>query len=407
VATLPSPVWFCAQLGAREHYAIPRALHRTKRLAALCTDFWANPVVRKIARGGLQPLAERFHSGLADAEIVSWNFRSLYWEAGLRLRPRGEDTADKYLDFIEVGRKFASAVRENMRRNTHRLSNAVFFAYDTAALEALEFLRECQVKCVVDQMDPSRVEAALVGEEEKIWPGWAMRPIHVPEEYFQRREREWSLADRIVVNSEFSRQALIRQGVPTEKLAVIPLCYEAGPREEANHREMFPCPLKILFLGQVILRKGIQYLMETAKLLRDEPVRIDVVGPIGITADAVKSAPPNLAFHGRVSRDQAAGWYRQSDLFVLPTLSDGFALTQLEAMAHGLPVIATPNCGDVVTNGVDGFVVPPRDPGALAKAVMHYIENHGLLPTHRAAARHKAGQFTLSRLGDDLAALGT
>jgi len=407
VATAAAPNWFCAQLGAREHYAIPRTLHQSKRLAVLYTDFWAKPAVQKIARGGLRPLAERFHPGLAGAEIASWNFRSLSWEIGMRLRSRGEHPAGKYLDFIEVGRKFASAVREAMKRDTNRLSNAVFFAYDTAALETLEFLRELKVKCIVDQMDPSRVEAALVAEEEKHWPGWALRPIHVPEEYFRRREREWSLANRIVVNSEFSRQALIRQGVPAEKLAVIPLCYEADSPAKENCREIVPRPLKILFLGQVILRKGIQYLMEAAKLLREEPVRIDVVGPIGITADAIKSAPPNLTFHGRVNRDEAAHWYRQSDLFALPTLSDGFALTQLEAMTHGLPVVATPNCGDVVADGVDGFIVPPRDPDTLAKVIMRYIENRELLVAHRASARTKAGQFTLSKLAGKLITLET
>jgi len=83
-------------------------------------------------------------------------------------------------------------------------------------------------------------------------------------------------------------------------------------------------------------------LIEAARLLTHEDVRFDIVGPIGISRDAVASAPSNMRFHGRVSRDQAADWYRQSDVFVLPTISDGFALTQLEAMAHGLPVIATP-----------------------------------------------------------------
>ena len=56
-------------------------------------------------------------------------------------------------------------------------------------------------------------------------------------------------------------------------------------------------------------------------------------------------------------------------MFVLPTLSDGFAITQLEAMAHGLPVVATPNCGRVVTDGEDGLIVPPADADALASAI--------------------------------------
>jgi glycosyltransferase involved in cell wall biosynthesis len=98
-----------------------------------------------------------------------------------------------------------------------------------------------------------------------------------------------------------------------------------------------------------------------------------------------------MTFHGPVSRDGTAGWYRKADLFILPTLSDGFALTQLEALAHGLPVIATPNCARVVEEGKTGFIIPPRDPQALAEAILRFVRNPGLgwemAPTCRDAVK--------------------
>src|SRR5690606_21335816 len=100
----------------------------------------------------------------------------------------------------------------------------------------------------------------------------------------------------------------------------------------------------------------------------------DIVGPIGISHEAVASASCNVRFQGRANRCEVVEWYRQADVFVLPTLSDGFAITQIEAMAHGLPVVTTPCCGEVVTDGVDGFIIPPRDSQALAKALNRYIE---------------------------------
>ena len=96
---------------------------------------------------------------------------------------------------------------------------------------------------------------------------------------------------------------------------------------------------------------------------------MSIVGPIGISREALASAPSNLRFEGPLPRIETGAAYRWADVFVLPTLSDGFAVTQLEAMAHGLPVVATPNCGDVVTHERDGLIVPIRDPHALARGI--------------------------------------
>jgi glycosyltransferase involved in cell wall biosynthesis len=468
--------WFCAQIGAREHYAIPRAVRLAGRSVMLCTDFWAGPVLRGLARQirklkweregklnrGVQSLAARWHSELEEkqkleskeqnTEIISWNVRALWWEV-VRKRQRTTDhktpggfqlsesqlsgfqkvsgqwsaVSGPYAGFIEVGRRFAMCVREELKRQTVPPEETIFFAYDTGALEALELCRERGIKCVLNQMDPNRVEVELVQAEEKRWPGWALQPLQVPEEYFVRREREWALADRVVVNSEFSRRALIRQGVPEEKLVVIPLCFEATrPRTTDYEAELrgqksvvsgqwsvvgaeksvvsgeASRPLRVLFLGQVILRKGIQYLIAAAKLLERENIQFDVVGPVGISREAVATAPKNLTFHGQAGRDQTAEWYRRSDVFVLPTLSDGFAITQLEAMAYGLPVVPTPCCGEVVTDGADGFVVPERDPAALAAAFQRYLREPELLRDQSVAALEKSKQFSLEQLAMNL-----
>jgi glycosyltransferase involved in cell wall biosynthesis len=408
--------WICSQLGAREHYAVPRALHRAGRLGAFYTDFWAGPIIRKLSVGRLRPFAARFHPDFIgrSSMVRSWNLQTLGWELFLRRRFADGSSSLKgrspYHGFIEVGRRFARCVREHLKRRADLKPDSVFFSYDTGALETLEWCRERGIKCILNQMDPNRVEVELVRAEERQWPGWAPAAIQVPEEYFTRREREWSLADRVVVNSEFSRQALLRQGVPPEKLSVMPLCYEAEVRSRKSEpstldSQLSTTPLRVLFLGQVILRKGIQYLIETAKLLANENVRFDVVGPIGISREALATAPGNMTFHGRTGRVQAADWYRRSHLFVLPTLSDGFAITQLEAMANGLPVIATPFCGEVVSDGVDGFVVPPRDAGALARTFQRYLGQPDLLVAQSKAALMKVSHFTLDQLADNLSGL--
>lgn len=391
---------------------MPRVLFQNGRLAALYTDYWAGNAVRflaaKIKTRPLNSLATRFHPELGNATVTSWNVHALLWEARFgQKRMAGHRPAKihgPFHGFIEVGCRFALCVREALRKRRDLNANSVFFSYDTGALETLEWCREQGLKCILNQMDPNRVEVELVRGEEQQWRGWASAAIQVPEEYFARREREWALADRVVVNSEFSRQALLRQGVPASKLVVIPLCFEAGEIDRKSDSGIWKSdqPLRVLFLGQVILRKGIQYLLAAARQLERENIHFDVVGPIGISGEAIKTAPGNVTFHGRTGRDQAAAWYQRSHLFVLPTLSDGFAITQLEAMAHGLPVIATPCCGEVVSAGVDGFIVPARDAGALAQTFRRYLAEPELLRTQSAAAPVKVRNFAYNRLAENL-----
>jgi glycosyltransferase involved in cell wall biosynthesis len=408
--------WICCQIGAREHYAVPRALFHGGQLAGLYTDFWACTGTRALGKlapvGPVRALASRYHPHLAQAPVKSWNLCSLAPFLP-SLFSSGPVVHDLHLRYVEAGRRFALHVRQALKGCSDLGSDSICFAYDTGALETFEYLRERGVRCVLDQMDPNRPEADLVREEQKRWPGWQTQTPDVPEEYFQRREQEWALADVVVVNSEFCRQALLKQGVPDSKLEIVPLSYDDNGSEIGNHdsvpdsRLQSSDTLRVLFLGQVILRKGIQYLIEAAKALKGENVRLDVVGPMGISADAMASVPINVVFQGRAMRDKASGWYSQADVFVLPTLSDGFAITQLEAMAHGLPVITTPNCGAVVRNEVDGLVVPVRDAKTLARAISRFATDRAFLAECSRHARARVRDFSLTALRDNLLRLGT
>lgn len=381
------------------------------KLGCLYTDFWAGALTRKLATKSISArlhcVAGRYHPSLGQASVESFNLRALTW--GIRTRwSERQSLSAKYDSYVDIGGRFSCAVRNMLCGRRDLGIDSTVFAYDTGALELFEAGRSRGLRCILGQMDPNRVEASLVQEERSRWPGWEPGELRIPEPFFLRREKEWALADVVLVNSIFCRDALLRQGVPQRKLAVIPLCFEM--EDHATKRSSFQLAsstLKVLFLGQVILRKGIQYLVEAAKLLSGEDVQFDVVGPISISRDAVASIPSNVTFHGRVSRQEACAWYHKADVFVLPTISDGFAITQLEAMHYGLPVITTPNCGGVVTDGVDGFVVPIRDPEALSRAVAMFLRDRGLLEEQRRAALVKSRYFSLQHLARSLCELSS
>ena len=416
--------WICAQIGAREHYAIPRVINSSGKLDSLYTDFWATAGWRMIGNLiGKRSLVTRYHDDLADARVVGFNTQALIAVLGQK------KSHNIYDEYVRYGEAFGKRIVHELEKNKNNILRSsvvspnppnpfLFFGYDTGFLEPARWAKMHGGKTIVCQMDPSRFEVQLVREEEARWPGWSKRLAEVPETYFQRREEEWAVADLVMVNSEWSKQALISQGVSGSKIIVVPLAFEVGKAEQPSKlsksimftkdsRPIFTPqkPLRVLFLGQVILRKGIQYLIEAAKLLKDEPIYFDVVGPIGISEEALKSVPSNMNLHGPVTRDRTKEFYQNADLFILPTLSDGFALTQLEAMARGLPVIATSSCGQVVTHGVDGLIVPTRDPKALADACRLILQDPGKLRLMSAATKSKVEQFSLTKLRENLQAL--
>ena len=132
-------------------------------------------------------------------------------------------------------------------------------------------------------------------------------------------------------------------------------------------------------------------------LFRSEQRRVDFTfaGPIDVRLPAL---PANCRYIGRVPGPDIGAQYCSHDVFILPTLSDGFALTQVEAMAHGLPVIATPNCGEVVNHGVSGLIVPPGDSRALVEAILEIGGDPGKLEAMSAAAIRRATDFTPNRV---------
>jgi glycosyltransferase involved in cell wall biosynthesis len=394
--------WTVAQLSAREGYAAARAYARANRLRRLYTEAWCRYAAGILSRGpaACRAFAGRFHADIPGDRVTAFTGR-VFGRKVLRaigVAPGGGGAFDEGL---RIGVWFDRLVARRLQCDRIEPTADAFFAYNTGCLECLRTVAAAGAVGLVDQIDPARVEYDLVRAEAAKWPGWEIDPLTIPDAYFDRLASEWDAATGVVVNSQWSADALVRQGVPREKLHVVPLAYEP-PRVGATPRTAATRPLVVLWLGNAILRKGIQYLIQAAKLLTSRPVRFVVAGPVGITPRAVSTAPGNVEFRGRVTRDRAAQEYLAADLFVLPTLSDGFAITQIEAMAHGLPVIATPNCGAVVDHGRDGLIVPAGDANALATAIADLGDDRSRLRAMSEAALAKSQQFSLAAYAERL-----
>jgi hypothetical protein len=344
-------------------------MHRQGMLARLVVDWYApqsaaGRALVSLFGGEHVASALAAHCDELPRDLV-WSFpaRSVFWKwHGQRLAARGRI----HEAYLETDAAFARALGR-MKLPPHD----VFFGYSYAALEALEAEKDCGCLILLDQIDPGPAHFRLVAEEMMRHPELAGLPAAFPAAYYGRVQREWELADVIVVNSEWSRDAIVSEGADAAKIEVLPLAYETEHGARSKESGM----LRVLWLGQVNVGKGIHYLLQAARLLQQEPVEFLIAGPLGVRREIVGSAPKNVRWLAPVPRNQATKLYQECDVFVLPTLSDGFAITQLEAFAHGLPVITTPNCGRVVEDRVTGFIIPPRDPKALAEAIMNFVRH--------------------------------
>lgn len=213
--------------------------------------------------------------------------------------------------------------------------------------------------------------------------------VETPSQWMmEREEREYALADRIVVLSTFALESFTRHGVSKHKLSLVGLGADTSQfrptdrvAEERRRRILESPRLRVLMVGSLTPQKGaLDYIDLVKKLGGKADFRF--VGDLpGSVRDLLARSKSNMQVLGRVSEHELPAEYAWADLFVFPTIQDGYAVVIAQALASGLPVICTTNCAgrDVVVEGENGWVVPIRDVSALVRAVQACDANRSML----------------------------
>ncbi|MBK1987115.1 glycosyltransferase family 4 protein [Sphaerospermopsis aphanizomenoides BCCUSP55] len=370
--------WISCQIGARENYSIPRALHQQGKLAHLITDAWVLPqsALNFLPKKILANLRERYHPDLAKASVHAFNIPLIQFESSQRLQKKTgwERVISRNQWFQKQSIKILAS------RTDHLTKPAILFSYSYGALELFRFAKQQGWYTVLGQIDPGIEEERIVNQEYDKYPHYRGSWQPAPGEYWQSWQEECNIADAIVVNSHWSRQLLEKTGVESKKIHIIPLVY--SPPAAANqfvriYPESFSQerPLRVLFLGQVILRKGIAAVLDAVQLLAGYPVEFWIVGSAQIEIPQHLQTHPQIRWVGHVNRSETAKYYQMADVFLFPTLSDGFGLTQLEAQAWKLPIIASRYCGEVVVDGVNGWILEEVNGEEIAAHVKQLLNN--------------------------------
>lgn len=253
--------------------------------------------------------------------------------------------------------------------------------------------------------------AALVRLETELhrrYPEWCPPAKPRPDYLGAAETEEHRVARRIIVGGSFARDTLLAEGITAEKITVNPYGVDwerfSMPVATTPGR-----PLRFLFLGSHIARKGLPLLLDAWRTLetRRGDAELWLAGPCGPRERRLIPNVPGLKVIGAVPHADVPGLLARTDVLVLPSFFEGFGLVLLEALAAGLPFIATPHTGaaDLPPGDPFGLSVPVGSVEALRAALEHYLNRPPDRATVLAACAGIRDEFSWTAYGDRWAAL--
>lgn len=262
----------------------------------------------------------------------------------------------------------------------------VYVALSGSGMASGRRAQELGAKYVCDRGSSHiRYQDRIVSEEYR---RWGLDRMIVDPRVIAREEAEYAQADAITVPSEFARRTFVEMGVPAHKMHRIPY----GVQLERFRRTGEPAAnsFEVLFAGQVGLRKGVPYLLQAFAQLKHPRKRLRIVGGLTPECSTVFARLPQdqVEFVGHLPQDQLALAMSTSHVMVLPSIEEGLALVQAQALACGCPLISSLHSGgeDLFTDGVEGFLVPIRSPQAIAAKLQQLADDPALQQRMSAAA---------------------
>jgi glycosyltransferase involved in cell wall biosynthesis len=382
-------------------------LHRAGLLGEFwtCVNYREPPLLSRVLPGGIHRQLKRreFPPELAEA-MRSFPLREL----GRLFAPRaGLGSLVRH----EHGPLSVDAVYRSLdRKVSERVSDNQFtgvYAYEDGALETFRVATRCDKLKIYDlPIGYWRAARAILQEEAEREPEWAvtLNGNRDSAEKTDRKDAELREADVVLVASSFTRSTLAF--APQTTAPVICLPYGApqldpGALAASGKARTSREKLRVLFVGSLGQRKGLSYLFRAAREL-DSATELTVIGarpmsPCPVLDRELKRVRwiPTCS-HGEVLAEMAA-----HDVFVFPSLFEGFGLVLLEALAMGLPIITTPHTAgpDLITEGVEGFIVPVRSSDAIATKLAWLRDNVDARREMSQRARERARQFTWENYG--------
>ena len=281
------------------------------------------------------------------------------------------------------------------------------YAYEDGAFATFTKAKQLGIKCIYDLPIGYWETARLLMQKEfDVNPEWSstLTGFNDSQTKLAKKDQELALADVIYVASSFTKQTLATYSGNLAEIKVIP--YGFPPVNfEKEYQSLDGRKLKILFVGGLSQRKGISYLFEAVAAFQDQ-VELTVVGHKSISnCTALNQALEQHHWIPSLSHNQVLACMREHDVFVFPSLFEGFGLVITEAMSQGIPVITTDRTAgpDLITEGEDGWIVPAGSTTAIKEVFAKILETPEIIKQYGLAAQCKAQTRPWSVYGQEMA----
>ncbi len=271
-------------------------------------------------------------------------------------------------------------VRRWGRLSAKLLPNDVrlFVGWSGMSIEPIRKARRLGAKTIVERgsthiLFQNRILAEAYAGAGLEWPG-----IHP--EGIQRELEEYAEADNIFVPTAFVRDTFVQNGVPVEKIIVVPYgCDLASFQRQPKLDNVF----RIIHCGQISIQKGAHLLIQAFNELKLKNAELWLIGGLNPELAALldRTANPAIQVKGPFPQAQLAQYYSQGSVFCIASWQEGLAMVIPQALSCGLPVVATYNSGapEVVDDGRTGFLIPAGDVSAIKEKLLQLYQDPDLL----------------------------
>jgi len=249
----------------------------------------------------------------------------------------------------------------------------IFVGWSSFSLHSLRKAKELGATTIVERGSSHIEYQQEILKEEYDKFGLKFKGAHP--RIVEKELEEYKEAEYISIPSLFVKKTFLKKGIPEAKLIHVPYGVDLGEFKQVPKEDNV---FRVIYVGAMSLQKGVHYLLQAFFELKLPKSELLLIGKMNNEMKQFfRKYEGNYRWIGHKPKKELYRYYSQGSVFVMPSIQEGLAMVQVQAMACGLPIICTTNTGgeDLIENGKEGFIIPIRNVEKLKEKILFFYEN--------------------------------